>query len=90
MHSKKGNGLDLAKGQPAETQNQNTNDLDSATGERHGKAESTLIAKLALAGHAVHPCIEGGYTVSKYGYSHYAPDLAALQAFARKLGVGHA
>lgn len=64
-----------------------TNALNSATGNCHGKAQATLIAKLAHAGHAVHQSTCGGYLVSKYGYTHYAPDFAALQAFACKLGV---
>lgn len=52
-----------------------------------GKAIATQIACLALAGHAVHQLTDGGYLVSKYSYTHHAPDFAALQAFARKLGV---
>lgn len=52
-----------------------------------GKAIATQIAHLALAGHAVHQLTGGGYLVSKYSYTHHAKDFAALQAFARKLGV---
>jgi len=52
-----------------------------------GKAIATQIACLALAGHAVHQIADGGFLVCKYGYTHYAKDFAALQAFARKLGV---
>ena len=66
-----------------------TNDLDFATGERPGKAIATQIAQLAIAGHAVHQLTDGGYWVCKYGYTHHAKDFAALQAFARKLGVTH-
>ena len=51
------------------------------------KAITTQIAHLALAGHAVHQTADGGYLVSKYSYSHHAKDFAALQDFARKLGV---
>ena len=64
-----------------------TNDLNFATGKRPGKEAATLIAMLALAGHAVHQSTCGGYLISKYGYTHHAPDFAALQAFALKLGV---
>ena len=64
-----------------------TNDLDFATGTRHGKAEATQIAELALAGHAVHKGKCGDYLVCKYGLSRYCQDFDELQAFARKLGV---
>jgi hypothetical protein len=64
-----------------------TNDLNFATGDRPRKAIATQVAELAIAGHAVHQLSDGGYLVCKYGYTHYAPDFAALQAFARRLGV---
>ena len=64
-----------------------TNDLDYATGQRPGKAIATQIAELALAGHAVHKLQCGDFLVCKYGYSHYAQDFEALQAFSRRLGV---
>lgn len=67
--------------------NATTNDLDFATGQRPSKAIATQIAKLALAGHAVHKLQCDDFLVCKYGYSHYAQDFEALQAFARKLGV---
>jgi hypothetical protein len=53
----------------------------------NGKAIATQIAHLALAGHTVHQLADGGYLVSKYSYTHHANDFAALQDFARKLGV---
>ena len=59
-----------------------------ATGQApDGKAIATQIARLALAGHAVHQLADGGFMVSKYRYTHHAKDFAALQDFARKLGV---
>lgn len=64
-----------------------TNDLNFATGTRQRKAIATQIAELAIRGHAVHPLVNGGYLVCKYGYTHHAPTFEALQAFARKLGV---
>ena len=64
-----------------------TNDLDYATGQRPGKAIATQIAELALAGHTVHQLQCGDFLVCKWGYSHYAQDFEALQAFAQKLGV---
>lgn len=64
-----------------------TNDLNFAIGQRHGKAVATLMAQLAIKGHAVHTLKDGGFLVCKYGYTHHAADFEALQAFARKLGV---
>jgi hypothetical protein len=64
-----------------------THEADSATGPQHSKAITTLIAELALAGHTVHKLRCGDFLVCKYGYSHYAQDFDALQAFASKLGV---
>ncbi|MDP2368470.1 hypothetical protein [Rhodoferax sp.] len=64
-----------------------TNDLNFATGSRRGKAVATQIAKLAIAGHAVHQLADGGYLVCKYGHVHHATDFEALQIFAHRLGV---
>ncbi len=69
-----------------------TNRPDFRTGEAtgqapDGKAIATQLARLALAGHAVHQLADGGFLVSKYSYTHHAKDFAALQDFARKLGV---
>lgn len=89
MNPAKGNGLTATNSQPAETHKQNTNDLNYPTGNRAGKAESNLLAKLALAGHAVHRLKEDGYLVCKYGYAHHAETFEALKAFAVRLGVCH-
>ncbi len=51
------------------------------------KAISTLTAKLALAGHAVHQTVDGGFWVSKYNLSYFAKDFADLVGFAKRLGV---
>ena len=69
-----------------------TNTADFRTGDAtgqapDGKAIATQLARLALAGHAVHQLADGGFLVSKYRYTHHAKDFAALQDFARKLGV---
>ena len=64
-----------------------TNDLDFATGKRHGKAIATQIAGLALLGYAVNQLLDGGYLVCKHGYTRHAPTFEALEAFARRLGV---
>ena len=77
----------VAAGQYAK--DQNTNDLDFPTGQRQRKDESTVIARLALAGHVVHRGTCCDYIVCKYGLSYYAQDVESLQAFARRLGVGN-
>ena len=64
-----------------------TNDLNFATGQRHGKAGAMLKVQFALHGHAVHTMPGGDFLVCKYGLSFYAADIEALQAFARRLGV---
>jgi hypothetical protein len=51
------------------------------------KAEATLIAQLALAGHTVTRGKCDDYNVSKWGYTFYAQDFDALRAFSVKLGV---
>lgn len=76
----------------AEGLHTDTNRADFRTGDAKGqapdgKAIATEIARLALAGHAVHQLTDGGYPVSKYSYTHHAKDFAALQDFARKLGL---
>jgi len=86
MHTMR-NGLTTPHSQPAETYTLNTNDLDYATGKRQRKAEATLLARLALAGHVVHLGRCKDYTVCKYGYAHYCQDLDELNAFAVRLGV---
>jgi hypothetical protein len=53
------------------------------------KAIASQIAHLAIAGHVVHKLARGGYMVCKYGYTHHASDFAALQRFARRLGVSN-
>jgi hypothetical protein len=52
-----------------------------------GKAIATEIARLALAGHAVHKGHCGDFIVCKYGMAQYCQDFDELQAFSRKLGV---
>jgi hypothetical protein len=87
MHSTNSNGLAAANNQPAENHNLNTNNFDCPTSKRLRKAESTLLARLALAGHVVRRCRCNDYTVCKYGYAHYCQDLVQLHAHAVRLGV---
>ena len=66
------------------------NDLDYPTGQPPDqKRLANLIARFALAGHAVHKGPDLDYTVvhRKHGMSRYCQDFAALQAFAKVLGV---
>jgi hypothetical protein len=51
------------------------------------KAIANQIARLALAGHAVHKGQNGDFTVCKYGMTRFCANFAELQAFAVKLGV---
>jgi len=60
---------------------------DADQGAPDRKAIATQIARLALAGHAVHKGQHGDYTVCKYGMTRYCQDAAELAAFAKLLGV---
>ncbi len=51
------------------------------------KATATIIARLALEGHVVQRGRSGDFTASRWGLSCYCQDVAALQAFARLVGV---
>ena len=75
----------IAVGQYA--RNQSTSKQDLPTTQRQRKDESTVIARLALAGHVVHRGDCDGYTICKWGLSYYAQDLNELTAFATRLGV---
>ena len=61
-----------------------------ASNQAHdGKAIANQVARLALAGHAVHRGQSGDYLVSKYGLTRYCANFTELAAFAQKLGVRH-
>lgn len=51
------------------------------------KVEATLMAKLALRGHAVHRTVDGGYLACRHGYVKHCADLEALAGFAKQTGV---
>jgi hypothetical protein len=87
MHPTTSNGLAAANNQPAEKYNLSTDKLDFAIGTKRSKAETSLIARLALAGHSVYPLHDGGYLVSKWNYTFHAGDIDELQAFAVRLGL---
>lgn len=55
--------------------------------EQERKHEATLMAKLALRGHAVHRMVEGGYIVVFHGYVKRCADLDALEGFAVQVGA---
>ena len=65
----------------------NTNDASLALAEKISNTEPYLIARLALAGHAVNKGTDGGYLVCKFGLARYCKDFVELQAFARIVGV---
>ena len=65
----------------------NTNSADFATKKaQDAKSATTLIAKFALAGHAVHR-LESGFLVTRWGMSRHCADFAALVNFGCALGV---
>ncbi|MBK6867601.1 MAG: hypothetical protein IPG98_06615 [Burkholderiales bacterium] len=51
------------------------------------KRETTLIARFAMKGAAVHRLADGGYVVAQWGMSRHCVDFAALVGFARQMGV---
>lgn len=64
--------------------NQRTDTCESTPDQ---KELATIIARLAIAGHSVHKGRERDYIVCKWGMSRWCADFAALQEFARVLGV---
>ena len=55
--------------------------------ELEAKATATLIAKLALAGHAVHAGRAGDFMVTRRGISRHCQNFDSLEAFACQLVV---
>ena len=51
------------------------------------KRETTLIARFAMKGAAVHRLADGGFIVAQWGLSRHCVDFASLMAFARQMGV---
>lgn len=51
------------------------------------KRETTLIARFAMKGAAVHRMADGGFIVAQWGLSRHCVDFASLMAFARQMGV---
>jgi hypothetical protein len=51
------------------------------------KAVATLKASYAIAGHAVHELADGGFLVCRFNLAKHCPDLRALAAFAKLVGV---
>lgn len=51
------------------------------------KTLSTLMAAFALAGYAVHELSCGGFVVARWNLTRHCPDVHALAAFARQIGV---
>jgi len=51
------------------------------------KRETTLLARFALKGAAVHRLADGGFIVAQWGLSRHCVDFASLMAFARQMGV---
>jgi hypothetical protein len=74
-------------GNPNSATNSTHQETDAQAESTSEKRITTQIAKLALAGHAVHKLKSGGFMVCKYGLTKFCCDFAELHAFARKLGV---
>ncbi|MDT7514678.1 hypothetical protein [Rhodoferax mekongensis] len=74
-------------GNPNRDLNSTQQETDAQAEAAHQKLITTQIAKLALAGHAVHQLKAGGFMVCKYGLTKFCRDFAELHAFAVKLGV---
>jgi hypothetical protein len=51
------------------------------------KLQANLIAGFALVGFAVHTLSVGGFIVARWNLSKHCPDLGALVAFAKQVGV---
>lgn len=66
-----------------------SSDLNYPSDQRISKAESTLLVRLAVAGHGVHVGDNRDFIVvqKNWGHSRYCQDYAALIGFGRQLGV---
>ncbi|AVO48542.1 hypothetical protein C6568_04120 [Melaminivora suipulveris] len=51
------------------------------------KAVANICARFALKGFAVHKTTSGAWLVCRWNQSCHCPDLGALQAFARQVGI---
>jgi hypothetical protein len=51
------------------------------------KRETTLMARFAMKGAAVHRLADGGFIVAQWGLTRHCADFAALVGFARQMGV---
>lgn len=51
------------------------------------KRLANLKAAFALQGQSVFELADGGFLVSRRGFTRHCPDLSALAAFARQIGV---
>jgi hypothetical protein len=76
-----------SNGQHTDTTGANFRTAGTIKQAHDGKAIATQLARLALAGHAVHTGSAGDFTVCKYGMTRYCKNFAELQAFVRQLGV---
>lgn len=61
--------------------------MTDATTTPDAKAVATLMAQLAIAGHAVHRAADGGYLACRHGCVRFCRDLAELEKFAILVGA---
>lgn len=60
---------------------------NTSTGIVSPKRETTLMARFAMKGAAVHRLADGGFIVAQWGLTRHCADFAALVGFARQMGV---
>lgn len=80
-------GATNSNGLHTDTNGANFRTVGAMEQAHNGNAMANQLARLALAGHAVHTGSAGDFTVCKYGMTRYCKDFAELQAFARQVGV---
>lgn len=85
--NEKAAGASYTSGPHTDTNGVNFRTAGTIDQAHDGKALATQLQRLALAGHTVHRGDIGDFTVCKYGMSRYCQDFAALQDFAKMLGV---
>ncbi len=73
--------------QPADSTADATEKIAALDSARREKEVASLIARLALAGHAVTRGRNGDFLVSRWNLSRYCQDASALLEFARRVGV---
>jgi hypothetical protein len=61
--------------------------LAPCTEDSNAKLKTKYAARFANAGHCMYELASGGFLVSRWGHSRELPDLRAVIAFARQMGI---